>query len=383
VTRLLVLLADRVSDWVAKGEVVDRYLNPGDVFDHVDVLLTNDDDPPADAVQRMAGRADVAVHNLPTPSWLLPVSVGWQPELLGWWTRRAEELAARLRPDLQRVHGVRLNALAASAVKRRLGIPYVVSVHTNHDTEDLRSPRSSAPRRVAGRLVQRLERRVLRDADLVLPVYESIVPYLRRLGVTRYEVAYNVVGHGVAPRTDWLLDGGVLRLVNVGRQVAGLKDPRPIIDAVAALTDATLHLVGDGPLHDELHAHAARVGATDRITFTRAMPNEHVLAELAAADAYAFQTSARELSKTCIEAALSGLPLVVNDHRGTVPELVGDHVLLVDGSAASYRDALALLLDDERREALGRRALDVATERWDPVRCEAIVADHYRALLAR
>ena len=54
---IIVAFTEAISEWIAKGEVVDRYFNPGDLFDDVHVLLTNDDTPDPEAVQRMSGRA--------------------------------------------------------------------------------------------------------------------------------------------------------------------------------------------------------------------------------------------------------------------------------------------------------------------------------------
>ena len=382
-TRLLVIVSDRVSDWVMKGEVVDRYFNPGQVFDHVDLLLTNDDSPALDALARMAGRATIAVHNLPAPHWLFVATIGWQPELLRRWRNRAVALARDLRPDLVRCHGVRLNALAALHIRRELQVPYVVSVHANLDTDHLRAARAPAHRQLAGFATQRLERSVLRGADLVMPVYESIVPYLERLGVERVRVVYNAVGATVRHKTNWAVDARHVRTACVCRQEEGEKDPRPIIEAVAAVPGVHLHLIGDGPLHGELRNAVDASGAADRFTLTRSLPNTDVLGVLAAADLYLYRSSLFEVSKSCMEAALTGLPIVVNDRDGDpAPELRGDHVVLVDGTAAGYQAAIErLLAEDDERARLGAAARSFALAHWDPARVEAEITSIYRALM--
>lgn len=382
-TTLLVIVHDRVSAWVDKGEVVDRYFNPANVFDHIDLLVTNDDRPDGIALERMAGDATIAVHNLPASPALFVRTLGWQPRLLRGYAGAAVELARRLRPDVVRCHGVRLNAHLASRIKAELGIPYIVSIHLDIDADHLRARRGAAWRRVAGRLVEPLERDALWNADLVLPVYESIVPYLRRLGVERWRVVYNVVGHGAVPKSSWAVDHRHVRAITVGRQSPGEKDPLPLVDAVAAVPGVHLHVIGDGPLHDEVAARVAASGASERFTLTRSLPNDEVVRLLAAADLFLYHSNLHELSKGCIEAALTGLPIVLNDRGGQpAPELVGDHVLLVDGSPRSYSSAIRrLIADDADRERLGRRALDVARQRWDPAKVEADLAAIYRSAL--
>ena len=63
--RLMVIVPDRVSDFLEKGEVVDRYYNPGNLFEEVHLVLVNDDRPDPAFLQRLAGTARVYVHNLP------------------------------------------------------------------------------------------------------------------------------------------------------------------------------------------------------------------------------------------------------------------------------------------------------------------------------
>ena len=42
---LMVILSDRLSELIDKGEVVPRYYNPGNLFRTVHIVLCNDDRP--------------------------------------------------------------------------------------------------------------------------------------------------------------------------------------------------------------------------------------------------------------------------------------------------------------------------------------------------
>ena len=61
-SKLLVLIPDRLSDILAKGEIQPRYYNPGEVFDEVHILSTTVDNPDRDLLQRMVGRARLHLH---------------------------------------------------------------------------------------------------------------------------------------------------------------------------------------------------------------------------------------------------------------------------------------------------------------------------------
>src|SRR5256885_2043792 len=85
---LLVILHDRLSDLIEKGEVTARYYNPGDVFSKVVILLLNDDSPDPASLQRMVGSAAVSIFNLPlrdshwlrAPLWFLGALNSWSAQ---------------------------------------------------------------------------------------------------------------------------------------------------------------------------------------------------------------------------------------------------------------------------------------------------------------
>src|ERR1039457_3954230 len=119
---LLVIIPDRLSALLSKGEITDRYYNPGDLFRDVHIVMTNDDTPDPLSLQRTVGSARLHLHNLPAGNSLFVKTLGWRPSLLADWGHRAVELAERIRPALVRCHGVSINAYAAHQIKRSLGI---------------------------------------------------------------------------------------------------------------------------------------------------------------------------------------------------------------------------------------------------------------------
>jgi len=62
---LLVILAEPISGWVEKGEIIDRYFNPSRTFEHVNIFLLNDDTPDETAVKRLVGDAEFIIYNFP------------------------------------------------------------------------------------------------------------------------------------------------------------------------------------------------------------------------------------------------------------------------------------------------------------------------------
>jgi len=381
--RLFVIVPDRLSQIVRKGEVTPRYYNPGNLFREVHIFMTNDDRPNPSGVQSMVGDAKLTIHNLPAAMETFVRSLGWRPALLRAWAASAVRIAEHARPDLIRCHGNNLNAFAALEIKRRLGVPYVVSLHGNPDVDYNRGRLARTwQRKIAGVAIESVEIATIKNADFVAPVYSPIIPYLKKHGVSRYEVVYNAVDCGETTKTGYRI-GDRVKAICVGRQESLQKDPSPIVEAIAGIPNIDLTLIGDGDLHDGLCTLAEKFGVSERIRFIRRMPNAQVLREIAAADIYVYCSNNWEISKTCLEASLMGLPIVVNRRRGGLAdELIGDHVLAVEQSARGYREGLQRLLSDEReRERLGRKAASVARRLWHPAIMEARYVDIYRMVL--
>jgi glycosyltransferase involved in cell wall biosynthesis len=387
--RLLVIVPDRISDILAKGEYQPLYYNPAEFFQEVHILTTNDDRPDLEQLRRTVGGAKLAVHNLPEAPEIIGQRWRWQQRrALKQWAAPAVDLARRVQPDLIRCHGSDWNICAARRIKATLGIPYVVSLHINPDINSPRrylGPNLDPAQQRHNRFFEMIEADGLRNADLVMPVYRPIISYLERLGVQRYEVCYNVLNRDHLPaKMDYTLHQPP-RIIYVGRLFDD-KDPGNIIRAVAALAGVTFTIVGDGPRRPALEALARECGVADRVTFRPAVANDELCRMLPEFDIFAVHTEYWELSKSVLEAFLIGLPVVINRRKGpAVPELEeGDFVLKVDNTVEDYRNALdQLLTDGAARAALGRRAFAHARAQWAPEKTEAKYVEIYRRFMLR
>lgn len=377
--RLMVIIPDRLSDLVTKGEVTARYYNPGELFREVHIVMLNDDRPDPAAVQKMVGRASLHLHNIAPSRRFFMRTLGWRPWLLRVWASKVVDLARDVRPQMIRCHGSVYNAFAASEIKRRLHIPYVVSIHTNPD----QTLGISFVERLKRLCADEVARIGLGNANVVLPVYEGIRPFLQRLGIDRVELAYNAVSpDNIARKSDYSLHDPV-EIISVGRQLVG-KDPTYLIHAVAQMDRVRLTLVGDGPLHQELQQFVARNHLGHRIAFVRSLPNEIICQKLAAYDLFAGQNEYWGVPKTIMEGMLAGLPIVINrPDPAYVPEITRQTALLVDNSPQGYRQGIEELISDKmKRKALGQAAAQFAWDKWNPGKTEARLADVYMSVLS-
>jgi glycosyltransferase involved in cell wall biosynthesis len=385
--KLMVLVPDYLSHIVKKGELQPRYYNPGEVFDEVHLLMTTPDEPDPSALQGMVGRAKLFLYNHPEdarmserPWWLFD---NW---LLRRWAKRGVDIARSISPQLIRCHGADWNTYLASQIKAALGTPYVVSLHINHDVNPTRRFHDNPLTRARKRnniLFDEIEREGLSHANLVMPVYQPIIPYLDRLGVRNYEVCYNVLNGENLRKKDNYRTGDRFRIVSVGR-LFDAKYPDNLIRAVALQRNYDLTIVGDGPARASLERLVSDLAVRDRVHFRPAIVNDELCAALPTYDAFAIHSEYWEINKSLLEALLTGLPCVINRRRGLpVPELEDDFITKVENTVEGYGAALGRLSTDHAfREALGRRAFAHAQKYWAPQVAEARYANIYRTMLA-
>jgi len=146
----------------------------------------------------------------------------------------------------------------------------------------------------------------------------------------------------------------------VGRLV-GLKNHRLLLGQVAPLARdipaLELVLIGDGPLGDELRAHAQALGIAGRVHF--AGTRDDVDRLLPALDAFVLPSRTEGLSIALLEACAAGLPVVASAVGGN-PEIIEDGrtgLLFPDDDGDALLATLrTLLADAPLRDRLGRDA---------------------------
>jgi glycosyltransferase involved in cell wall biosynthesis len=141
----------------------------------------------------------------------------------------------------------------------------------------------------------------------------------------------------------------------VGRLVEQ-KNHELAIRAIAQVPDATLAIVGDGPLRPELERLAAELEAP--VIFTGVRKDARAL--MGAADAVVLSSRWEGLPLTALEALASGTPLVATSVRGLRELLTdGEDALLVPEDPEALASAIRRVLDDRelaaRLSQAGRR----------------------------
>ena len=149
---------------------------------------------------------------------------------------------------------------------------------------------------------------------------------------------------------------------------------RALPGVLAAVPDAVLLIVGDGPYRADLERLAVRTGVAGSIRFTGAVPWSELPAHYGAGDVYAMPCRTRRggldvegLGIVYLEASATGLPVVAGDSGGA-PDAVleGETGYVVPGrDLSALTDRLVtLLLDPALRARLGARGREWVEQNW-------------------
>ena len=262
--------------------------------------------------------------------------------------RELRRVVMQQRPDVVHAH-LYASAAAAALATVGTGIPLVVTEQTEAPWRSLRA-----------RLVSRF---VYRRAHAVIAVSEAIREGL----LTRYRVTeekVRVVRNSVIPMPSGTRNGrngrtvGTIARLHPEKGLAFLLDAAPKI--ASAVPDVRFMLVGDGPLREELEAHARRVGVAARVDFMGARDDARQL--IPGFDVLALPSISEGTPLTIVEAMLAGVPVVATAVGG-VPEQVEDHET---GLLVPPRDAKALavaVVQTLTDQALARRIAEAARAR--------------------
>jgi glycosyltransferase involved in cell wall biosynthesis len=128
-----------------------------------------------------------------------------------------------------------------------------------------------------------------------------------------------------------------------------------------------LVLVGAGTEARRLEAVARTLPGADRITFLPARPHDALPGCYRAADVFLFASESETQGLVLAAAAACGIPAVsvAAPGRAAVGQDGATGLLTKAEPVALAEAAVGLLLDDERRQRLGRRAREVAERDFD------------------
>ena len=300
--------------------------------------------------------------------------------------RKARKLIAQIQPDV--VHGQEIGWFGDIAT--RCGAHSVVTVHGLPHVEIRLQARDGFRHKLRIMPVENMVRRVLRRARVVISISRYDAERLDgMISGSRVSIAnptdasfFELAPSGsTAPR---LLFAGVL---TPRKNVLGLLNAFALVRN--SMPQARLAMVGPAPdaeyaaVVEERISELGLDGAVDRVGF---VDNDRLRDEISAARAVVL-FSREETAPTIIAQAMAAGKPVVSSRVGGVSEMVVDGetgFLMGSEDETTLADRLLTVLrDQDLCLDMGRRAHDVARQRFSPDAVAARTVEAYRAALGR
>jgi glycosyltransferase involved in cell wall biosynthesis len=291
------------------------------------------------------------------------------------WAPRIGRRVRRLDLDVFHAHHPFLLGPAARRLARRAGRPLVFTYHTRYEKYAHYVPLTRA---LVESAALGLSTRFAAGADAVIAPSMLVRDQLRARGVT---TAIDVVPTGVdlarfqpgdraAARGTLGLPADDPVLLYVGRLDREKSVDRVLLafERIAGtLGRARLWLVGQGKETEALRRLATRLTAGDRVHFAGVRAHDTLASWYRAADLFLFASETETQGLVLAEAAACGLPAVAVAAPGCEEVVLdGESGILAKGDPASLAEAaIGLLLDAERRRAMGARARQIAEREFD------------------
>lgn len=362
--RLVVIPADPLFKYYEKGEIKARYWNPCGFFDEVHIISLSPRDIEPEKVQELVGEARLCIHTVGRPTaFSLP-----------FYYHKVCRLIEQLSPQLIRAHGPWHAGSLGGYSGKKLGIPCLVSIHSDQDAM------RRFDRRLLLRLVKPLEYYTMRNASIVICVSNYLHRFARKHGARKTISIYNKVYQTqFSAERFYQRQGKTLTVLSVMR-LDPPKCPEYLIRGIRSL-DLKLKLIGQGELEENLKRLVFDLGIEERVEFVPMVPNCEIHRHYLEADIFAMATHYEGFCIPVLEAMAAGLPVVACD-TDPIPEIVGETGVVVEKSPDAFSRAFSQLAGDvELRERMGRAARERARS-LDGTAMEEREARLYEALIA-
>lgn len=164
------------------------------------------------------------------------------------------------------------------------------------------------------------------------------------------------------------------------RPVKRIMDVVMTFARVAREVPSRLIMIGDGPDRSRAEAYIREHDLRDRVFFLGNVPNlEEVLG---GCDLFLLPSETESFGMAALEAMASEVPVIAT-HTGGLPEVVVEgetgYLMQVGDVETMAAKAIEILRDDELRKHMGKRARQVAVEKFD----ENWIVPRYRAMYER
>ena len=163
--KICVFPNDPILSYYKKGEIKDRYYNPKNLFEEVNIISLIENDIDESLVQALAGNATLKIYSVGRIN-LKNKNKNYS---------RVEEIVKKISPDIIRAYSPYISGWLAAKCSVNLKIPFYLSLHTNVDYNKKLIKRSNFKKFISSKLSSKfIEPYVIKNASKITVVYKII-----------------------------------------------------------------------------------------------------------------------------------------------------------------------------------------------------------------
>ena len=361
---------DPLIAYYNKGEIKDRYYNPGNFFDEVHFITLTDQDIEAAKIQKIAGKAKIVIHSVGK------INIKNRKKYL----KKIIELCRKINPDIIRAFNPYVEGWLAANCAQKLDKPFFVSLHTQYDYNRKLVKKKNLKKFLALKYLEKfIEPFVLRNADKITIVYKIIEPYVSKHTSKIPELLYNKIDCEKFYNAQQINELSNPLILSVGNLIES-KNHKLLIKSMQNI-DANLLIIGKGELYESLKKIIKIMKLENKITILESVPYEKITSYYKTADifALAYDPNQEGLPMPVMEAMASGTPVIVPESEDS--KELEDSIIFAKRNVEEFTKKIDdLLRNKTKRDEYSMKCIETA-KRFDISKLEKREAEIYQELI--
>jgi len=329
---------DPIIKYFEKGEIKERYFNPQNIFDEIDIISFTEKDIEENKVQSIAGTAKLKIYSVGKIN-LLNKSKQKDKVL---------KLLNETKPDVIRAYNPLVEGWIAAKCSKQLHIPFFVSLHVQYDGLRKIAKKKSLKKFFGLKYTRKvIEPFTLSCADKITAVYKIIDPYVYDLCGKHPEILYNKIDLEQLQKAKKELQYDKPLILSVGRLTIQ-KNHDLIIRAMKNL-DAYLMIIGSGEQKEQLSNLIRELKIENKVIFKDSVPNNQIQDYYKSADVFAlaYDPKIEGVPIPVLEALGCGIPIVIPKPDPRFSDGLEDAVEFSEFTSKAFHDKLKKIIEDK------------------------------------
>jgi glycosyltransferase involved in cell wall biosynthesis len=372
ILKLCVFPNDPIKAYFDKGEIKERYFNPENLFDEIEVISFTNNDIDGKKVSIIGGNAKLKIHSIG--------KINFKNKNKK--KQEATSLLKKIKPDIIRAYNPLLEGWIAASCSKELNIPMYLSLHVQYDGLRKISKTKNLKKYIGLQLTRKfIEPFVLKNSQKITAVYKIIDHYAYDICGKHVDVIYNKVELERFQKGEKILDYEKPLILTVGRLVKQ-KNHDLIINAIKDL-DVYLMIIGNGKLKEELVELIKKLNIKEKIIFKDSVANNEIQNYYKSCDILisAHDPEIEGVPIPILEGLASGIPVISSKPKEGYSDGLENIVEFSELTALSLKKAIEKILSDQEiNKKLRNNALKKAND-FSSSKIEKQEADVYRELL--